>query len=142
MRPLANLTAEQRGWADWLRTFRWDWWVTGTWATPLGDPLTAVRIATQWLTRAGPSAYAAVGVQRGPLADRLHVHLVVGGTGTRPLMATRLRRSWVKKGHLLVARYTPTRGAIEYLVAQADEIELVGTPQAYHPRSRGSRGGH
>jgi hypothetical protein len=57
-------------------------------------------------------------------------------------MATRLRRSWVKKGHLLVARYTPTRGAIEYLVAQADEIELVGTPTPYHPRRRGTRGGH
>jgi hypothetical protein len=117
-------------WKDWLKGFRWEFWATGTWERPV-TPSTAMRTVNAWLS-VRHEAYAAIGLQRGPRAMTHHVHLMVGGVNV--LAGTLLRRSWVKHGHVRVERYDPRRDAIGYMVDQADEIVLVGTPQRFQPR--------
>ena len=126
------LVDEARAWSTWLRTFDWDWFATGTWSNPIG-PQAAIDTVARWLHPL-PRAYAAIGVQRGPAAEKFHVHAVVGGTGRRPLTETLLRGSWIKSGHVQLVGFSPRRGAIEYIVKQATEVELLGTPVPYRPR--------
>src|SRR2546422_2873078 len=117
---------EARAWSTWLRTFRWDWFATGTWEHPIGAQ-TAIDTVVRWL---GPlhKAYCAIGVQRGPTAEKFHVHAVIGGTGRHRDTATLLRGSWIRSGHMQLVGFSPAKGAIEYLVKQATEIELRGQP--------------
>jgi hypothetical protein len=126
-------------WATWLRSFRWSFFTTGTFEKPVTGS-TALRVVESWLS-ACRGGYAAVGLQRGPVTLAHHVHMLVGGVARNGLTASMLRGSWVKDGHVLVERFTPTRGGVEYLVRQADVIELLGDPQTYRSRKRGSRGG-
>jgi len=135
--------ALKRAQVDWLRTMRWDWFATPTFADPT-SPSRALQAVERWLAsnafrdpRVKPSLwvepYAAVGLQRGPMGDRLHVHAVIGGTGRRPLRESLLRGSW-RLGDLDLQGYSPARGGIEYLVRQADTVELLGAPLPYRPR--------
>jgi hypothetical protein len=130
-------------WVAWLRTFRWDYFATGTWTHPVSAP-TARAVVQRWLAACAsrdphvrPSRwrdpYAAVGVQRGSVGKH-HVHLLIGGLGRHPATAAQLRGAWIKGGHVQVAGYAPQRGAIEYMVRQADDLELLGTPVPYRPR--------
>ena len=119
-----------QGWKDWLRTLRWEFWATGTWERSV-TPSTAMRTVNIWLSVC-PDAYAAVGVQRGPIAMTHHVHLMIGGVNG--LAGTLLRRTWVKHGHARVERYDPRRDCIGYMVDQADEIAVIGSPQQFRPR--------
>ena len=121
-----------QAWKEWLASFRWRLWATGTWERPVTASV-AVRIVHTWLSSC-PDAYAAVGVQRGPASLTHHVHLLIGGVN--PLAETLLRGSWVKHGHVLVETYDPRRSAIPYLVEQADHIELIGCLQRFRPRRR------
>ena len=82
----------------------------------------------------GDAPYAACSVQRGPSAAKFHAHVLVGGIGRHPLRATLLRGSWIRSGHVQIVGYSPLKGAVEYLVRQADQIELSGTPVTYRPR--------
>jgi hypothetical protein len=125
-------------WERWLRSMHWAYWATGTFARPL-SPGTAVRVVSRWLAPLGPRAYAAVGIQHGPWAAKLHVHVLVGGVRRVPLTATLLRGSWLKGGHVQVDGYRPAKGAVEYLVRQADDIELLGDPRPFDPRWRRPR---
>ena len=116
----------------WLRTMRWDWWATLAFAHAY-QPTAMLRAVAAWLQPLGPQAYAAIGVQRGPQGNRLHVHTVVGGVGRHPLRETLLRETW-RRGSIVLVGYSPLRGAIEYMVRQSDEIELLGHPVIYRPR--------
>lgn len=120
------------GWVAHLKTFRWDWFATCAFGHPT-SPDRAVRAVTEWLRPLGSRTYAAVGLQRGPLGDRLHVHAVIGGTGRHPLRESLLRNGW-RRGSLDLQGYTPRLGGITYLVRQADAIELLGTLVLYRPR--------
>lgn len=127
-----NAARVMQAWKEWLPSFRWQFWATGTLELPV-TASTAMRIVHTWLSPF-PDAYAAVGVQRGPASLTHHVHLLIGGVN--PLAGTLLRGSWVKRGHVLVEAYDPRRGAIPYLVGQADHIELIGSLQRFRPRRR------
>lgn len=120
--------------AAWLRTMDWKYVATGTWANPISEAA-ALAAVTRWLAFS-PTGYAAVGLQRGPIAKRLHVHMLIGGVKREPLTAKLLSSSWVKSGHVLVEGYHPARGFVEYLVDQADEVEVIGAP---HHRDEHSR---
>jgi len=122
---------ERRAWTEWLRAMRWDWFTTCAFGHET-SPNAAVRAVTAWLSPL-PKAYAAVGIQPGPAGDRLHVHAVVGGTGRNPLIETLLRGSW-RRGSLDLRGFTPLKGAIEYVVRQADEVTILGTPLPFRPR--------
>ncbi len=122
-------------WESWLRSFRWDFFVTGTWEEPVRTD-TALHTVQSWLGK-HRGAYAAVGLQRGPVSQTIHVHALVGGAA---LSETSLRRSWVRSGHVLVSVYHHSQGGVEYLVRQASSIELIGSPIPYRPRVRGRRG--
>ena len=122
-----------RGWIEWLQGMRWDWWATPTFRYPV-TPTQAVRAVEAWLAPL-PSAYAAIGVQRGPTGDRLHVHALVGGTGRHPVQVWGLRRGW-RRGNVRIEGFRPHLGAVAYLVRQADEIELLGSPVPWRPRRR------
>ena len=115
-------------WIAWLRTMDWDFFATPSFRYPV-SPRHALDAVTAWLA-ALPRSYAAIGLQRGPLGDRLHVHAMIGGTGRRPRVETLLQASW-RRGNIHLVGYAPAKGAIEYLCRQADEIELLGTPVAY-----------
>jgi hypothetical protein len=134
------MTAEVKAaWERWLREIHWAYWVTGTFARPHG-PAAATATVERWLAPLSPGVYAAIGIQWGPTAERLHVHMLVGGIRRRPLTATALRGRWIKSGHVQVEGYRPCKGGVEYLVRQADEIELIGTqPKPYRPNRRGGR---
>jgi len=130
--------AQIRGWVPWLRGIRWSYVATGNFSHPLlpGSILETVRT---WLDAIPPAyisigraAYAAVGVQRGR-TERYHVHLLLGAVKREHLVEVWLRDSWRRDGHLLVDGYHPARGFVEYLVEQADEIELFGTLRPYRP---------
>jgi hypothetical protein len=126
-------------WEGWLRSMDWSYWVTGTFARPHG-PAAVTATVKRWLAPLGSQAYAAMGIQYGPTADKLHVHVLVGGIRRTPLTATLLRSSWVRSGHVQVDGYRPCKGGVEYLVRQADDIELLGArPEHYRPRRRGGR---
>ena len=122
---------EQQAWTGWLRGFDWDAFATCAFGHPTSANA-ALRAVTAWLQPL-PRSYAAVGVQRGPAGDRLHVHAMIGGTGRRPLVETLLRESW-RRGSIDLRGYTPRRGAIEYLTRQADEVTILGTPIIYRAR--------
>ena len=126
------LVDEARAWSEWLRTFDWDWFATGTWERPVGAQ-TALDTVTRWLHPL-PRAYAAIGVQRGPTAQKFHVHAVIGGTGRHRDIALQLRGSWIRSGHVHLVGFSPARGAIEYICRQATEVELLGQPVPYGPR--------
>jgi len=123
----------EAAWIEWLRSFRWDLFATGTWDRPVTGYM-ALATVQRWLGRY-PAAYAIVGLQRGPVSLTHHVHLLIGGVGR-----SGVRGSWVKRGHMKVEGYHPERGAVEYLVHQAREIELLGSPLSYKLRKRGRRG--
>jgi len=74
-----------------------------------------------------------VGVQRGPLGDRLHVHAVVGGIGRHPLRADFLRRSW-RRGNIVLDGYAPAAASLSTWFAKAGEIEIIGAPGRLPPR--------
>jgi hypothetical protein len=122
----------QETWGKWLGGMHWDVVATGTWEQPVTADA-SLRVVQRWLS-ALPGAFAAVGIQRGPHSGTHHVHLLIGGVN--PLAITLLRRTWVKHGHARVERFEGGRGAIRYLVAQADEIELIGTPRPFRPRRK------
>lgn len=136
--PLGQSPELVAAWVAWLRTFRWDWFATCAFGHPT-SPDMALRAVTEWLAPL-PNAYAAVGLQRGPQGDRLHVHAMIGGTGRHPLRESLLRGSW-RRGSIVLDGYSPKRGAIEYLVRQADQMEIIGVPVINRPRPRftGSR---
>ena len=100
--------------------------------------MTALATVHRWLAKC-PDAYAAVGVQRGPVRLATHVHLLIGGV--QRMSETLLRGSWVKRGHVLIERFTPLEGGVRYIVDQSDDIELIGDPVLYRPRQRGRRAG-
>ncbi len=127
-----NDRAVAKAWTAWLRSMRWDYFATCTWAKPV-LPHHAVAAVTGWLQPL-PRSYAAVGVQRGPHAAKYHAHVLVGGIGRHPLTETLLRGSWIRSGHLYLVGYSPLRGAVEYVCGQATEIEIVGAPVTYRPR--------
>lgn len=128
-----------QGWTDWLQSIRWSYWATGTWEKPIVGS-TALRIVRTWLA-GSPTVYAVVGIQRGPVSLTHHVHVLIGGVGRRNGLAeTHLRGSWVRHGHMRIEPYCPAKGGVEYLVRQAAEIDLLGSPQPYKPRRRGRRG--
>lgn len=109
---------------------RWDYFATGSFENPV-TAQTALRVVRNWLD--GHDVYAAVGVQRGPVAERFHVHALVGGCRTRSL-ETHLRGSWVRHGHMKIDPYRHSMRGVEYMVNQADEIELLGDPRPYERR--------
>lgn len=135
-REASRLMAVGEGWVMWLQTIRWDWWTSPSFRNEPSQAA-AVRAVQQWLSPF-PNAYAALGLQRGPIGHRLHLHVLIGGTGRRPLVKTLLRGSW-RRGDLTLQGYRPSQGGVTYLVRQADEIELLGAPQTYRPRKRGGR---
>jgi hypothetical protein len=59
----------------------------------------------------------------------------MGGTGRHPLRERFLRGTW-RRGDLRLDRYSPAKGGVRYLVHQADEIEIIGAPVLWRPRSR------
>ena len=72
----------RNAWVTWLRMMRWDFFATASFRYPV-EADRALETVVQWLV-AVPEAYAAVGVQRGPIGGRIHVHAVIGGTGRNP----------------------------------------------------------
>src|SRR6266513_2362530 len=123
--------AVRAAWVRWCRAMRWD-----VFATPAVGHLTSeaaiLRAVERWL-RPFPAAYAVVGLQRGPAGGWLHPHALVGGIGRAPLRLAFLRDSW-RHGSVHLDGYTPRKGAVEYVVAQADRLEILGTPRRYRPR--------
>ena len=114
---------------------RWSHFVEGTFERPV-TAWTALRVARSWLAKC-PQSYAAVGVQLGPINLKIHVHLLVGGVNAKG--ETLLRGNWVRDGHVKIERFHPSLGGVEYVVRQADQIELLGTPVLYCPRKRGRK---
>jgi len=123
-------------WSEWLRSLAWQYFSTLSFGFPVQPPQ-ALRAVEAWL-RPLPRAYAAIGLQHGPAGGFLHVHALVGGVRRVPLTQTFLRDRW-RQGSALVEGYHPRLGGVEYMVRQADVIELVGTPQPFRPRKRGRR---
>ncbi len=126
--------ATAAAWIAWLRTMDWDWFATCAFGHAT-SPYAALQAVTAWL-RPLPRAYGAVGIQRGPLCDRLHVHAMIGGTSRKSLVETLLRESW-RRASIQLSPYSPLKGAVEYVVRQAEEIEIIGTPRVFRPRRRG-----
>jgi hypothetical protein len=136
-------TALDDQYALWLRTFRWDFWVTGTLKEPVTSA-TMLEIVKTWLLPFHQS-YAAVTLPLGPFSKTIHSHMLIGRGADqrrkRRLSDTLLRGSWVRDGHVRVEQFRPSFGGVEYMVAQADDIEILGTPVLYKPRHvRGRRG--
>ena len=125
--------------ALWLRTFRWDFWTVGSTTEPVTSD-TMLEIVKTWLLPFR-EAYAAVGLQHGPLSQTIHSHILIGGIGHACSAETLLRGSWVRDGHVRVASFRPCLGGVEYLIGQAEEMEIIGCPVLYKPRHRrGHRG--
>ena len=80
-------------------------------------------------------AEVAVGLQHGPAGDRLHLHGLIGGVGRHQLRQSYLRGNW-RRGSIDLDGYHPRLGGVEYMVRQAKEIELLGSPRPYRPRRR------
>jgi hypothetical protein len=116
----------------WARTIDWDFFVSPTFTQPV-SLVTAQAAVERWL-RGFPHVYAFVGCQRSP-AGLVHPHVMIGGTGRHPLVEQALTGSW-RHGNLHCDRYHPSGGAIEYLVRQAEEFDIIGTPKPYHWRKR------
>src|SRR4051794_29301711 len=119
-------------WKRWLRTMYWDYFVTGSFEDPI-SATAAVSTAKRWLARY-PHVYGVIGVQQGPIRLRDHVHLLIGGVDTRT--EVHLRASWIKGGHVQLKRYVTGGRAINYIVDQAHEIELLGNPLPFRPKRK------
>lgn len=132
------------GWADWLRSFRWDYWTTMTFRNDVSEGY-ARHAVTCWLEKQPPGVYAAVAYERGDLGGRTHAHALVGGIGRHALCETHLLRSW-RQGNARVDQYRPgldprgtCRGLGWYVAAYPDSLELVGTPLKWRARKRAGR---
>lgn len=128
-------------WADWLRTKKWDYWLTGTLALPPSEA-TAEQVARAYLAGLGvDGVYAAVAVECGGLNGRPHVHMLIGGLGAHPDWLLRLRRWWLW-GDLRLAKYdpgldprgAPKTGACAYLSKHPEQIQVWGTLRKWRPR--------
>lgn len=122
---------------DWLKLYRWLWFIAGTFMRHVGC-FTAMDVARTWL-KPYPDAYAFVGLQQGPHTDgKIHVHALVGGTGPdHRVVATNLRRTWVKNGNVWVDAFTPTLPGVRYIVDQYEDYDILGQMMLYQPRKRG-----
>jgi hypothetical protein len=127
------------GWADWLRTFKWDWWVTPTFRRAVTGA-GAGELVRGWLGQQRADAYAVMAVERGAVNDRTHAHVLLGGVGAHPQLRLRLERAWYY-GHILVQPYAPrldppgTRtGACYYLVKDPEAVEVLGRLRRWRPR--------
>jgi hypothetical protein len=128
--------------ASWLQGMRWDFFATPTFRYPTSQAV-AMSAVKHWLASKGPRAYAAVAYERGPLGGRLHCHVLVGGVGRSALQRQHLLRSW-RHGMIKVEAYRPHLPAARYVCEYADDpegLEILGSPQRYRPRRRGTRGG-
>jgi hypothetical protein len=140
-----NKAIRNAEYAEFLRTFRWDYFVTGTLKEAVVKD-TLLIIMKTWLSPFR-DAYAAVGIQRGSILEKYHVHAAIGGIGHGALNSsgynspeTFLRGTWVRDGHVKIAQFSPGLGGIEYMIAQTDEIEIIGSLVRYKPRHiRGRR---
>jgi hypothetical protein len=70
-----------------------------------------------------------------------HVHVLIGGVERTEDVESDLRGSWVKGGHVKgghvkVEGYQSHRGGVSYVVRQAAEIELLGTPTLFIPKRK------
>lgn len=139
-------------WAEWLRTIKWDFWCTGTFAGA-GPSEGSVRgRVEQWLQSltderrllygtGGQKVYAALAIEQGAVFYRWHAHMLVGGVGAHPDMRAALIKKW-RWGNILVDPYDPKRdprgepmtGACAYLSKHPDCIQLVGRLRKWRPR--------
>lgn len=152
LNTLNVIEAQQQVYSDWLRTRKWDYWVTANFHMALSES-TAMRHVREWLdalqrardcvyrTTEGQRVYAAVALERGPNGNHVHVHALVGGLGGHPAIPPQLSALW-RWGHVLSSRYdaeqdprgAPKSGACAYLVKHPDSITLIGKLQKYRPR--------
>ncbi len=132
-------------WGQWLRSLDWSYFATGTFTTPRSPPA-ALAFVRRWLAP-WPDAYAVIALATGPTTGALHLHLLLGGFRRVALTERVLRDRWYQLaqakdalehhtlGGLALDGYHPRLGAVEYLVRQAEEIELLGDPRPYGPSS-------
>lgn len=116
----------KKGYAEYLGGFPWQFWVTPTFREhPTNDraagvyPHYAVRRVKRYirdLERRSQRGINYLWVQDfGGLTGRLHFHMLVGNCGN--LTKRDVADAW-QDGRIDVARYTPGRGAHEYLAAK------------------------
>lgn len=133
--------------ADWLRGFRWAWWVTLTCAAEW-SPNRMAEATHRWVRRLSPAAYTVLAIERGTAGGRVHGHALLGGLPRDPATGRALERRW-SHGRVTVAPYRPRwdrptsrTGASYYLAAGWTDsdlagrpaVELIGHPVPWRPR--------
>ncbi len=127
-------------WAEWLRRWKWDYWVTVTcgWDP---TPEAVERAVGRWwetLRTTAPRCFMAVGIEGGGRGHghRAHAHVLLGG------ILTRIRPPWGwTHGRTVGDRYDPRQdprgtrsGACAYLSKHPEGVVLYGTFQKWRPR--------
>jgi hypothetical protein len=127
---------------EYLAQFHWDVFCTPTFRYDVSTSF-AMRSTDEFITNFGTQAYAAVAIERGPISQKTHVHLLVGGLGTPAAISVGHNR-W-QRGDIKSEGFDPTRGAAWYLMKDAydepDVFDIIGTPKRWHARRR-KRGRH
>lgn len=142
----------QAEWAEWLRTKKWDYWVTGVFQYQVSEAMARMRVR-EWLADAqrirdqvyglANQVYAVATIEWGDMHGGIHAHLLVGGLGGHPQIPAPLVRAW-PWGNLLMLRYDaekdprghPRGGASAYIVKHLESVEIIGRLQKYRPRRR------
>lgn len=146
-----------RAWIDWLRTIKWDWFITLRHAGAGAQSCEGMRrAAIAWadaMRAHTPRAYACVVTERGRALGQWHAHVLLGGVGTHPAWVTRARALWAADGNVHIVRFNPRyapvganmhKGACAYVVKDwpnaGAELDVIGRWRKHRARVRRARG--
>lgn len=134
-------------WARWLRTRKWDYWATGTFARPMTEVAASACVEAWWgdvRTHAQAPCYMIAAVETGDRFGRVHAHMLVGGIGAHPQRGADITRLW-RWGQIQCVKYDPQRdafleapreqaGACAYIVKHPEALRVYGRLRKFRPR--------
>lgn len=105
----------------WMQGRQWDHFLTLTFGTATSVSTAERQFANGYVRHLERATQCRVDyfgtIERGTTTNRVHVHVVMAGTGG--LSVRGLRSAW-KRGHADVAIYDPTRNAVRYICKHLD----------------------
>lgn len=115
MNTNTHATELVQAYADWMKVREWHHFVTLTFNAEVSPRSAEQYIGNTFvrhLERVSQQRVDYYGsVERGPMNDRPHAHLLLGGT--QGLTSDAIRGSW-RRGWASVGRYDPTQNAVWY----------------------------
>jgi hypothetical protein len=110
-----------QAWARWIRRYQWSWFCTLKVTGGIPSERRAKQLFGQWIkelkeSEGGPRFRWVRVLERGPIAETLHFHVLVGGLRKRHL---KWGERWEEiGGNALISTYDDTRDGVLYMLKE------------------------